>query len=172
MEKIGSIIGLPVLEIETGAQVGEIGEVLVDIEGAILYGLLVNGGNWFASEQVIVFGDLLSLGRDAVMICNHHVIRELEPLSSVNYKYYSRDLFSKEIFTDVGRRLGILTDIIFNNLTGEIKWYQVSDSMISDLLYGRMLMPLPETQIIGLDKVIVPEKMTKLLHGEMEMAEM
>ena len=166
MEKLGSIIGLPVVETETGTQIGEISEIVINIEDAILFGLIISGSNWGALESIITFGELVSVGRDAVMISNQHVIRSIDTFSIANYNYYLRDLLNKEIITDSGLRLGILTNIIINSATGEIKWYEISDSMIMDLFYGRMLMPLPQVQVVGQDKVIVPETMRKCLHNE------
>ena len=171
MQKLRYVIGLPVLETETGTQIGEIAEVIVDIESALVYGFIIAGANWFASESIIVFEDLYSLGRDAMMVCNQHVVHQLNTLLIANNKYYLRDLFDKQIFTDSGLRLGVLADIFFDCSTGEIKWYQVSDSIITDLLYGRMMMPLPQVQTVGEDKVIVPEGMIKLLHAETEIVE-
>ena len=117
---------------------------------------------------MIGFGDLLSLGRDAVMIDSQRALSSINTLSIEKHVYYLKDLFNKEILTDTGLRLGFLTDIIVNEITGEIKWYQLSDSMIADLLYGRMLMPAPQVQMIGPDKVIVPDNVSKLLHRETE----
>jgi len=171
MQKLRYIIGLPVLETETGTQIGEIVEVIVDIEAAFVCGFIIAGANWFASESIITFDDLFSVGRDAMMVRNRHVVRQLNTLDIVNNKYYLRDLFDKQIFTDSGLHIGVLNDILFDNITGEIKWYQVSDSIITDLLYGRMMMPLPPVQIVGQEKVIVPEGMTKLLQTETEMIE-
>jgi len=171
MQKLRYVIGLPVLETETGMQIGEIAEVIVDIEAAFVCGFILTGTNWFASESIITFEDLFSLGRDAIMIRNQHVVRQLDTLIHVSNKYYLRDLFDKQIFTDSGLRLGVLADIFFDGITGEIKWYQVSDSIITDLLYGRMMMPLPQVQTVGEDNVIVPEGMIKLLHTETEIAE-
>lgn len=166
MEKLGSIIGLPIVETETGTQIGEIGEIVVNVEEAILFGLIISGSNWFSGENIITFEEVASVGRDAVMISNHHVIRSIDTLSIANYNYYLRDLLNKEIITDGGLRLGILTNIMINSVTGEIKWYEISDSMVMDLLYGRMIMPLPQVQIVGQDKVIVPETMKNFLHEE------
>ena len=166
MEKLGSIIGLPIVETETGTQIGEIGEIVVNVEEAILFGLIISGSNWFSGENIITFEEVASVGRDAVMISNHHVIRSIDTLSIANYNYYLRDLLNKEIITDGGLRLGILTNIMVNSVTGEIKWYEISDSMVMDLLYGRMIMPLPQVQIVGQDKVIVPETMKNFLHEE------
>jgi len=168
MQKLRYVIGLPVLETETGTQIGEIAEVIVDMEAAFIWGLIVAGVNWFSPENVIVFADLHSLGRDAIMVRNKHVVQQLNALDIHHNKYYLRELLDKQIFTDSGLRLGVLADILFDSITGEVKWYQVSDSIITDLLYGRMRMPLPQTQTVGQDKVIVPDGMTKLLHDETE----
>lgn len=165
MQKLRYVLGLPVLETETGEQIGEIAEVILDIERAMVCGFIITGANWFTSESVIVFEDACSLGRDAMMVRDHHAVRQLDTLPLVNNQYYLRDLFDKQIFTDAGLRLGVLADIVFDSITGEIKWYQISDSIITDLLYGRMMMPLPQVQMVGQDKVIVPETMTKLLQG-------
>ena len=171
MQKLRDIIGLPVLETETGMQIGEITEVIVDMEAAFVGGFIVAGKNWFTTERILAFEDLISVGRDALMVRNQQVVRQLNTLIMNHNKYYLRDLFDKQIFTDSGLRLGVLADIFFDHITGEIKWYQVSDSIITDLLYGRMMMPLPNTQTVGQDKVIVPEGMTKLLHAETEILE-
>jgi len=172
MQKLRYVIGLPVLTTETGTQIGEIAEVIVDIQAAFVCSFIIAGAKWFAADSIIAFEDLSSLGRDAMMVRNRHVLRQLHAPQVVHRdKYYLRNLFDKQIFTDSGLRLGVLSDILFDNITGEIKWYQVSDSIITDLLYGRMMMPLPQTQTVGQDKVIVPEGMTKLLHAETEIAE-
>lgn len=171
MQKLRYIIGLPVLETETGMQIGEISEVIVDIDAALVCGFIIVGTNWLSSEKIIAFEDSFSLGRDAMMVRNQHVVHQLNTLVMHHNKYYLRDLFDKQIFTDSGLRLGVLNDILFDHITGEIKWYQVSDSIITDLLYGRMMMPLPQAQTVGQDKVIVPEGMIKLLYPEAEFVE-
>lgn len=168
MQKLRYVIGLPVLETETGMQIGEVMEVIVDIPAAFVYGFIIVQGNWLPSESIITFENLFSLGRDAMMVYNRHVVRPFNPLIKLHNKHYLRELSDKQIYTDSGLRLGVLADIIFDHLTGEIKWYEVSDSIITDLLYGRMIMPVPETQTVGLDQVIVPERMTKLLQTAAE----
>jgi len=166
MEKLRGIIGLPVLETETGMQIGEVVEVVLNIEESKICGFVIADERWSATKHAIAFNDVFSLGRDAIMVRNQHAIGQLSTILSGEHPYYLRDLFDKQIFTDSGFCLGVLVDIGFDNGTGEMKWYQVSDGIIADLLDGRMNMPLPQTQIIGQDKVIVPEVMAKLLHGE------
>jgi uncharacterized protein YrrD len=168
MKKLRGMIGLPVVETETGIQIGEVVEVVLDIEEAKICGFVVAEEKWFATTQALPFADVFSLGRDAIMVRNQHVIQHLSTILMKDNPYYLRDLFDKQIFTDAGLCLGVLVDISFDNTTGELKWYQVSDSIVTDLLYGRMIMPLPPTQIIGTDKVIIPEAMARLLQTETE----
>ena len=166
MEKLRGIIGLPVLETETGMQIGEVVEAVLDIEGALVYGFIIAEEKWFASKHAVRFTDLCSVGSDAVMVDNQHIVQQVSNIWMTDRSYYLRDLCNKQIFTDAGLCLGVLVDISFDRVTGEIKWYELSDGIITDLLYGRMIMPLPPTQIIGKDNIIVPEAMANLLHTE------
>ena len=168
MEKLRSIIGLPVLETETGVQIGEITDVMVDMKATFICGFIITGNNWLTPDAMIDFVDVVSLGRDAMMVGNQHVRHQLDTQVMQQTTYYLRNLFDKEIFTDSGQRLGVLVDILFDHVTGEMRWYQVSDSIITDLLYGRMMMPLPQNQRIGPDKVIVPDGMAELLNTKTE----
>ncbi len=167
MYKLRNLLGLQVLEVETGTQIGEVQEVVLDIEGAIVLGIVITSANWFNDDRGIAFEDLFSIGRDAVMVRNKRAVREVASFLPQNNYYHFYDLFEKQIFTETGLQLGVLVDIAFDDSTGEIKGYQLSDGIVSDLLYGRMVMPLPQVQVVGQEKLIVPESMGKLLHSDM-----
>lgn len=171
MQKIKDLLGLPVLETENGTQIGEVQEVIIDIDQAMVRGIIIAHANWFTSEQGIVFGDLSSIGRDAVMVRSETVVQAVDVFISATDKVYRlKELLDKHIYTESGLQLGMLVDLGFEPATGEIKAYRVSDGVITDLLYGRMSLPLPQAQIVGQDKVIVPESMAKLLHTEAELS--
>ncbi|HAK73464.1 MAG TPA: hypothetical protein DCP36_07465, partial [Sporomusaceae bacterium] len=68
MQKLHDLLGLPILEIETGIQIGEVREVILDIEMASVIGIMISGSSWFADNQGFLFHDLFSIGRDAVTI--------------------------------------------------------------------------------------------------------
>jgi uncharacterized protein YrrD len=163
MQRLQDIIGLPLLETETGTQIGQIKDIVLNIEEAKVYGVIIDEGNNALSGKGIAFLDLLGLGRDAIMVRNHSVVHQCACIFEITNHYYVKELFEKEIITEEGLRLGRLVDIFFDINTGEMKWYQLSDSLVTDLLYGRKKMPLPKIQIVGKDKVIVPDCMAKLL---------
>lgn len=163
MEQLRNLIGLPVLETETGVQIGEVEEVFLDIGQATVCGIMISGTSWLSPEMGIAFNDLYSIGHDAIMVRNKEVLKEVNDFVPQNALPLSK-LFEKQVFSETGSNLGVLVDIHYDHLTGEIKAYEISDSILTDFLYGRMTMPLPKAQVIGQDKLIVPESMSKLLH--------
>jgi uncharacterized protein YrrD len=166
MQKLSELFGLPVLITGTGTQIGEVKEVIADLEQATVWGIVLAGANWFTNDQGIVFEDLFRIGRDAIMVRASYAVKELTPVVKMGNGYYVRDLLNKQIYTDTGLSLGILVDALYDGSTGEIKAYEISDGLITDLLYGRRVMPLPQAQVVGQDKLIVPDNMTNLLIPE------
>ncbi len=166
MQRLRDIVGLPLLETETGTQFGQIKDIVLNIEDAKVYGIVLDEGKNALTEKGIAFNDLLGLGHDAIMVRNHSVIQHCACIFEITSIYYIKDLFEKEVVTEDGQQLGRLVDVFFDTSTGEMKWYQLSDSLVTDLLYGRKMMPLPKIQIVGKDKVIVPDTMVKLLCKE------
>ncbi|MGL5514556.1 MAG: PRC-barrel domain-containing protein [Sporomusa sp.] len=166
MQKMRDLFGLPVLITGTGAQIGEVQEVIIDLEQAAVRGIVLAGANWFTNDQGIVFEDVSSVGRDAVMVRAAYALQELTPAMMTGTVNYVRDLLDKQMFSDTGLSLGILADVLFDGITGEIKAYELSDGLITDLLYGRRIMPLPQAQVVSHDKLIVPDTMTNLLIPE------
>ncbi len=166
MYKLRNLLGLPVLESKSGIQIGEVQEAILDIEKVTVRGIIVANASWFTQDQGVMLDDLYRIGPDAVMVRDSQVVRELSDVLNSNNVFRFRDLAEKQIFTETGQCLGSLVDIIYDHITGEIKAYEVSDGLLTDLLYGRMVMPLPQAQAIGEDKVIVPEAMAKLIHTE------
>jgi uncharacterized protein YrrD len=166
MKKLRELYGLPVLITGTGEQIGEVQEVIVDLEQAAVRGIILAGANWFANDQGIVYEDVFRVGRDAVMLRAVYAIRELIPAMMPGTVHNLGDLLDKHIYTDTGYNLGIMVDALYDDVTGEIKAYEISDGLITDLLYGRKVMPLPQAQVVGQDKLIVPDIMTNLLIPE------
>lgn len=163
MQKLRNLFGLPVLITNTGEQIGEVKEVILDLEQAAVFGIVLAGANWFTHEQGVLFEDVFRIGRDAIMLRAAYVVRALTPAMLPENVCYLCDLLDKQIYTDTGLTFGILVDGLYDNSTGEIKAYEISNGLLSDLLYGRKNMPLPQAQVVSQDRIIIPDSMTKLL---------
>lgn len=164
MPKLSELIGLPVLEMKTGTQIGEVLEVVVNVEQAALYGIIVAGSSWFTQDRGVLVSELASMGQDAVMLHNSEDIGELSiPADQTAFKKFS-EMVDKAVYTESGSYLGMLVDVVYSAGTGEVRFYELSEGLITDFLRGRTIMPLPPAQVISPEKIIVPESMGKLLH--------
>ncbi|MDR3592976.1 MAG: PRC-barrel domain-containing protein [Negativicutes bacterium] len=161
--KLLDILGLPVLETESGTQIGEVQEAVLNLAKASVCGLAVSGPTWFSQERGILFLDLSGIGRDAVIVGSAAVVQDFAVFADKPDIHRFRDIRDKQIYTETGLCLGTLVDIFFDQLTGEIRFYEVSDGFVTDFLHGRMVMPLPQAQVIQGERLIVPEVMAKLL---------
>lgn len=166
MYKLRNLIGLPVLELDTGTKIGEVQEVVVDLARAAVLGIVTNQTSWFSDGQGILFQNLFCIGRDAVMVRSRDALLALTAMPGIDQACRLHDVVDKQIFTECGVNLGLLADIAFDPGTGEITAYEVSNGVFTDLVYGRSMMPLPQAQVVGEDKLIVPESMVNLLHNE------
>ena len=163
MLKLGDLLGLPVLEIETGAQIGAVQEAVLDSNLTSVQCILVTGSTNESGSNQILFRDLLNIGRDAITVRNSSVMFAVDLSVGQEFTTQLHELLQKEIFTETGRNLGVLVDIIYDVASGKVQGYEVSDGIITDLICGRLLMPLPQAQVVGEDKVIVPDAMASLL---------
>lgn len=163
MKKLRDLIGLPVLEVDNGEQIGEVQEVFVDVTSAAVCQVEIGSTKLFRDTKAISFDELRSIGRDAVMVSERSLTLPNKDQSRDQMRRLS-DLCGKAVFTECGLQLGIVRDLVYNECTGEITAYELSDGLITDLLSGFKVMPLPEIQVVGEDRLIVPECMAKLVH--------
>ena len=165
MQSVQSLLGLPILEICCGTQIAETQEVVVSLEEKSVIGIVTQKEGWLTETKGILLRDIFRIGRDAITIYSDHVIRVLK-LKDTREICLCGELFDKPVFTETGLNLGFITDLFFETTTGEVKSYELSDGLITDLLRGRMVMPLPAAQIINQERMIVPEAMSKMIRSE------
>lgn len=166
MHHIGELADVPVLEIETGKQIGTVEDALISLTAHRLQGLVVVNAAWFSQKRKIMFSEIFQIGRDAVMVRSDaagvpYDEKEVDRVRLCDFGY----LRDKSIFSESGLHLGTLTDLAFDPETGEIKSYQISDGAIADLLHGRRSLPTPQAEAVCEDRIILPESAVRLLHS-------
>lgn len=87
-------------------------------------------------RKLIISEDIIKLGKDAVLVTS----------SSKDVINYNQDEFyqikDKEIYTKEGTNLGLVKDIRINEETGDIECFEISNGIISDIINGRVILPL------------------------------
>ena len=121
------LLGSPVIDRTTAAQVGIISEVLVDLERQQVVALKVRDSAFERLERTLEIGEQITIGRDAILIESEDVFEDLD-LEGLD------KVIGTNVVTETGTRLGRVKDFMFDPATGEI-----ADVYISSL--GIALIP-------------------------------
>jgi len=164
LRKAKDIIGMPVIEVAGGKQLGQVKDIAMDADWRVT-AVVVETKNWFSGPKVILCEDIVSFGDDAVTVKDEDSVRELSGDSSWRYlDNGDGKVKGKPVVTVNGNQLGVVEDVYFEeNLGTKVIGYELTDGFISDLTDGRKWLPAPERVTWGEDALIVP------LHSDAEL---
>lgn len=154
--KATTLIGLPVMTLDSGKQVEKVTEPLYDPQGQKITGLLVEEGGWFKDAKVILFDDISSIGNDAVMIPSEQSIKKASDISETVSQIAKNDVYltKNKIVTENGKELGTISDVFFDDRTGTVEAFEVSQGL-KDAGVGRKRVTTNQIKTVGEDALIV-----------------
>ena len=159
MKKVSNIIGLPVICIHTGNQIGIVKDIACDPESNV-YGLILEPKTLFNEGKVIPLQEIKSIGDDAITVYVENITQTMDELEKEHDElrglYNARKLRGNKIITTNGKELGIMEDVYFHEELGTILGYELSEGIVADITEGRKYLPKPESITEGEDVLIVP----------------
>ncbi len=167
MRKGKSIIGKDVLSLEDGSRVRQVTDVIVDPTGQRLVALVVDEGGLMSSARVVPIEEISSFGKDAV------VIRSVASIMSTNDHAELRavvdqddKILGKKVFTTEGDAQGTVSDIYFDEMTGNVQGYELSNGLLGDAAKGTSYLATDEITTIGADVIYVRPHVADILEGQ------
>lgn len=155
MRTLSNVKGLPVFDIETGQELGEINDLCFNDKGTVR-GLLMDTKGWLKRDKVIPLSAIHSIGFDSIMISK---AEQLYPKRNKKEKEYflqdhQKGLIGKSLLTTEGEKLGLVDDVYFLEELGTIVGYEVTDGFFADILEGKKVIKTNSPLTIS-DKAIV-----------------
>jgi uncharacterized protein YrrD len=132
-----TILGLPVIDGVTGKRLGFVKDLYPDKDNTRLEGFYVTRDGWGNKIIRVPFSEA-TIGHDAVITESELSVSEISPK---NQNMELKNMLGKKVMRDDGAELGVISDIILDPLTGRIEGLELSDSVFSDLLSGRNILP-------------------------------
>ena len=123
------IIGLPILDLNNGDQVGWVKDVVFDQEKDVVAGVILEGGHLFSSNKGIPREALVSVGKDAVTVSNSS-LKEI-----IGLKWSQK--VGNQVYTQGGDTRGTIEDIFLDDSAEQIVGFEISDGLFADLMEGR-----------------------------------
>lgn len=154
MHRSHDIIGLPVIEMKTGKEVGRVRDLLFD-ERWHYRGILLEYKGFFKQGRYLTAEVISAIGDDCVMIPDERVISYYQQSPDWIALLAGPDqLKGKPVVTTCGRYLGFIEDVYFQEKPAKIVAYELSDGLLSDIMDGRQRVDQVDA-ILGEEIVIV-----------------
>lgn len=152
MKKSFDIIGLPIISITEGTELGKVKSLVINPATGAVAALVIDDGKWYLGAKLLPFSAITGLGEYAVTIENSNSValysanQEFEKLLSAEIA-----VIGTKVLTKSGRILGKVNEIIVD-LSGKITACEVED-VNGDITH----LPAQRVLTFGKDVLVVGE---------------
>lgn len=153
------VIGLKVITLEHGQIIEDIDELVYDPQDTKVKALVVDEGGWFSDAKVILFEDIQTIGKDAVIISSAAVIKKASDVTERVHRIIKNDnyLTTNKVITEDGTDLGHVSDIYFDQQTGNVIEMEVSQGALKNVQSGKKRVKVADITRVGEDVTIVKQ---------------
>lgn len=154
MRRTREIVGLPVLDLNSGKSIGWVNDLVLNNEKDEVVGVLLEGGHFFHSTKGIPRKAIATVGKDALTVKE----KIIEELKGIRWS----DKIGNEVYTQGGDARGTIEDVFLDDSIEKMVGFEVSDGLFADLLHGRGTILKPHVMIDGKDILIVDNQVSPL----------
>ena len=167
MRKGKNIVGQSVVSYSDGRKLDSVKDVLLGETNTSIVALLVDEGGLLSSSRVVPMEEVHSFGRDAVVITGSEAVVSASADPEVKAIINRNDkLLGKRVMTNTGDLLGTISDMYFQERTGQIAGFEVSGGVLGDIARGTSYLALEEIENIGPDVIFVRPEVSDKLEGQ------
>lgn len=119
--------GLPVVTRDTGKNVGKVEDLVLDLQGSRVLGILVDEAGWFKEARVVPWPSFRAVGLDAVIIDEEASAKKASEVPEMSEVLDGGTvLVGLRVETTDGRELGKIEDFFFDTETGAVEGFELS----------------------------------------------
>lgn len=170
--KASSIIGLKVVSLRQGEDLGKVYDVVYDPEKRMVRAILIDEKGWGPDSRVILIKEIQNIGRDAITVSSAKVVKKAsevpDPVAGVSPT--TAQLKKMNLVSEKGTNLGRIADLSFDSNTGNVEETEISQGAINDLRYGRRKLAAKDIVKVGKDNIIVSAETEDKFREQMEKA--
>lgn len=156
MQKVRDLIDLPIIDIVSGRELGQVRDILFDRHFRF-QGLLLEYAGWLREGNYIPSDAVRFIGTDCIFVRDADCILPYQ--RSTAYFFPLSDgpshLRGKPVISSDGYQLGQLEDVYFQDQLETITGYEVSDGFWADITEGRKIVQTNESLRVGKDALMV-----------------
>ncbi|AIG25645.1 photosystem reaction center subunit H [Brevibacillus laterosporus] len=158
MKRALDVVGLPVLAMNTGEEIGIVRDILCDLHLQVI-GLVLQEAGWFQQGRYIHSNHIGTIGDDFITVEDKNVVTSMRHLDT-NQMFClftgEHALKGKQAVTETGAWLGKVEDVYFSVDWERMVGYELSDGWIADITEGRKRINAASPVSIGNEHLIIP----------------
>ncbi len=156
MLQANTVAGKTVLTRDGGEKVASVIDLVTAPDHSRVIALIVDGGGLFSSIKVVPLEQVVSISNDVVIITDKDAIIAADEHPAVKESLASKvKLIGKNVYTETGIGQGTVKDVSFDEDTGEIAGYELTEVSLNSVTYGVAFLTVQDMVSIGPDAMIV-----------------
>jgi uncharacterized protein YrrD len=144
MVKASEVIGRRITARSGGREIGRIRDLGVDSSGREVIGIVVSDAP-LIGPRVFPWSAVQAFGPDSVLIDAATSVVRAEKAPEIKAVLAAKThVKGLRLLTTKGKELGRIGDFQFDEQTGEVSGYELSDGFLSDIMKGIPFLPRPQ----------------------------
>lgn len=141
------------VDLNSGEVIGKVCDLCISKEGNVT-GLLCECNGFFKKRRFLPLESIHSIGKEGIMI-DRDCLMTMEDDFFDYTLHHQESINGRMTYTKTGDRLGLLSDVYFQENLGTIVGVEISDGFFSDLMEGKLIVQTDKPPTIGKDAIIV-----------------
>lgn len=156
---VKSLKGIAVVSIEQGEKVGTVDDLLFDLDRKRVVAFKLNKPGFLRAGGIALrMDDVMSIGKDAVMIQNREQVRESKGERDLQGLPDYSAISSLRVVTQDGTYVGNLATMRLDQKTGALTHLEITGGGFMDRLRRNQVVDISDVISMGTDVVVIPDK--------------
>lgn len=155
MRKSKKFIGMPVISLAEGQQLGTVKGLVVDPVGQKVAALIIEQKGWFSEQKFAPYGKVRSVGTDAITIDQSALVEKGTSLPDILKLYKDKiAVIGCKVLAENGAQLGVVDEYYVDETNGNIVGLEVTSTLLNSLMKGKTFLDISFTKTIGKELVV------------------
>ena len=139
MKASKKLLGMPVISLESGEQIGVVKGFIVDSKAIKIAALVLEQkGGWFKDARIITFEHIKNVGEHAITVEITRCIQKASSLPQIMaLSKHAIEIIGTKVISQEGNLLGTVEEFFFEPVTGNIIVLEISGRLFDSLFKGK-----------------------------------
>lgn len=149
------ILGLPIISIHEGQQLGTVKGLIIDTQKIVISAIVVSSKGILKDNYTIPFNKIHSIGSHAVTVVDNNSVEKgsSQQLSNLN----TRTIIGIKVISEKGNAIGQVKDFFLDSNTGKVLALEINNGLLEGMLRKHYSLASEYVKTMGKDVILIKE---------------